>query len=67
MNSEPFLEWPELLEELQALEQAIDEMDSDEIQAVLERTVEGYASARQALELETGKAGEWPQGSRLVH
>lgn len=66
-NSEPFLEWPELLEELQALEQAIDEMDSDEIQAVLERTVEGYASARQALELESGKAGEWPQGSRLVH
>lgn len=66
-NSEPFLEWPMLGEELQALEQAIDDLDADELQAILKRTVEGYATAQQGLEIDGDNAGKWGQGSRLVH
>lgn len=66
-NSEPHLEWAVLNEELQALEQAIEDLDPDEVQAILKRTVEGYAIARQSIDMEPGKPGEWPQGSRLIH
>lgn len=66
-NSEPHLEWTLLNDELQALEQAIEDLDPDEVQAILKRTVEGYAIARQAIDMEPGKPGNWPQGSRLIH
>ena len=66
-NTEPYLEWAQLNEELQALEQAIEDLDADEIQTILKRTVEGYDTAQQALELETEKAGKLSPGSRLIH
>lgn len=66
-NSEPHPEWEQLNEELQALEHAIEDLDADEVQAILKRTVEGYAVARQSVDMEPGSAGEWPQSSRLIH
>lgn len=66
-NSEPCLEWPQLNEELQALEQAIEDLDAEEIRTILKRTVEGYDTTRQALELESENAGKLSPGSRLIH
>lgn len=66
-NSEPFLEWQDLTNELTALEQAIEDQDLDEIEIILKRAVEGYADGLQRLEAEHGRAMDWPTTSRLLH
>ena len=66
-NSEPLLKWSKLCDELQALEQAIEDYDADEIDKVLKRTVEGYSAGLQSPDLESGEAGEWAPASRLIH
>jgi FlaA1/EpsC-like NDP-sugar epimerase len=66
-NSEPLLKWSKLCNELQALEQAIEDQDTDEIDTILKRTVEGYTSGQQSSDIEADEAGEWPQASRLLH
>lgn len=64
-NSEPFLEWPDLSKELLVLEQAIEDQDMDEIQAILKRTVEGYADGHHGPAPEQSE--DWPSASRLLH
>ena len=66
-NSEPFLKLDKLNTELLALEQAIEDHDTDEIKTILKRTVEGYIASQPSLDLETGETGDWVQASRLVH
>ena len=66
-NAEPFIKLAKLNDELLALEQAIDDYDTDEIEAILKRTVEGYSAEPYSSDPESAAAGEWPQTSRLVH
>ncbi len=66
-NSEPLLEWSKLCNELYALEQAIEDRDTDEIDTILKRTVEGYTTGQQTPDSRSGEAGEWAQTSRLIH
>lgn len=66
-NSEPLLEWSKLCNELYALEQAIEDRDTDEIDSILKRTVEGYTTGQQTPDSRSGEAGEWAQTSRLIH
>lgn len=66
-NSEPYMKWSKLCDELQALEQAIEDYDSNEIEAILKRTVEGYTTGRELPGLESGEDAEWVQASRLLH
>ncbi len=66
-NSEPFLKLPKLNDELLALEQAIEDYDSNEIEVILKRTVEGYTAEPYSSDPESVEAAEWPQTSRLVH
>jgi FlaA1/EpsC-like NDP-sugar epimerase len=66
-NSEPLLKWPKLCDELHALEQAIEDYDTDEIDTILKRTVEGYTTGQQTPDPKSGEAGDWAQASRLIH
>ena len=66
-NSEPFIKLSRLNDELLALEQAIEDYDSDEIEVILKRNVEGYTAEPYSSDTETVEAGEWPQTSRLIH
>jgi FlaA1/EpsC-like NDP-sugar epimerase len=66
-NSEPFIKLSKLNDELLALEQAIEDYDSDEIKVILKRNVEGYTTEPYSSDPESGEAGDWPQTSRLIH
>ena len=66
-NSEPHIKLSRLNEELQALGQAIDDHDIAEVQAILNRTVEGYAAGQPSPEPESGDDAGWAQVSRLIH
>jgi FlaA1/EpsC-like NDP-sugar epimerase len=66
-NSEPFIKLSKLNDELLALEQAIEDYDSDEIEVILKRNVEGYTAEPYSSDPESVEAGDWPQTSRLIH
>jgi len=66
-NSEPFKKLAKLNDELLALEQAIEDYDTDEIEAILKRNVEGYTTEPYSTDPESVETEEWPQTSRLIH
>lgn len=66
-NTEPHIKLSELNEELQALSQAIDDHDIAEVQAILNRTVEGYSAGQPSPEPESEDDAGWSQVSRLIH
>ncbi|MGD9869105.1 MAG: polysaccharide biosynthesis protein [Hyphomicrobiales bacterium] len=66
MNSEPFVPLDKLEQEFAALDDAIDESDLEEIEAILKRTVEGY-TVSPALPDEFTESEEWPTATRTLH
>ncbi|RMF02923.1 MAG: polysaccharide biosynthesis protein, partial [Alphaproteobacteria bacterium] len=69
-NNEPFLPLEVLQKELAALREAIDAIDEAAIEAILKRTVEGYARSLPPAEAAAGEAapaGEWQPPSRTLH
>ncbi|GAB4226791.1 MAG: nucleoside-diphosphate sugar epimerase/dehydratase [Methyloligellaceae bacterium] len=69
-NNEPFLPLAALRKELDALREAIDAYDDAAIEAILKRTVEGYARSLPPAEPAAGEAapaGEWRPPSRTLH
>ncbi len=66
-NSEPFQKWTALKSELAELELAVDAYDTDRVEEVLKRTVEGYTGSKSSANIEADEAGDWVPASRLIH
>ena len=66
-NSEPFQKWRAFKAELTKLELAIDSFDTEQVEEILKRAVEGYTGKHLNSEVETDETGEWAPASRLIH